>query len=270
MYPILVSLGPIQFYSFGTLFVLGLLLSWVLIRYLIYFYRLQPTQFYYALPWAIVGGLVAARLGFVFTYTDRWRGGLWAALFPAHWWSEWAIWAGIWGALAALVIFWLKHNEPVFLWLDVLSIGIQPLFLFCSLGLFLSPVGLTADALGRPTTLPWGIIVDAVDLPFANVPVHPLLLYNVFFTLITFAVTWLARGWARTYVGRLFVMAATAYGFLWLWLGVVRWYSPRAFLGMDVFWLNGFLYLLIAIFCLIYIVRKHAITQKKKQMKAGL
>ena len=141
---------------------------------------------------------------------------------------------------------------------------------FTSLGLLLSPVGLTSDALGRPTLLPWGVIVDAVDLPFANVPVHPLLLYGVVVAIATFLVTWFSRVWARTYVGRLFVISSSMYGFLWLALGVVRWYSPRPFWGLDIFWLNAFLYIVIALGCMVYIIRKHAITQRVKQAQGNL
>lgn len=270
MFPVLVSLGPVHLYSFGTLFILGLVCSWILVRYLMYFYRLQPSKLYFALPGALVGGLVAARLGFLLTYPERFRSGLWIALFSDHWWTEWALWAGILGAALALIVYWIKHNEPVFLWLDVMSIALQPLMFFTSLGLLLSPVGLTSDALGRPTLLPWGVIVDAVDLPFANVPVHPLLLYGVVIAVITFLVTWLARVWARTYVGRLFVISTFLYGFLWWALGVVRWYSPRPFWGLDIFWLNALIYMLIALSCMVYIIRKHAITQRVKQAQGNL
>jgi prolipoprotein diacylglyceryltransferase len=240
MYPVLVSLGPVQFYSFGTLLIVGITLSWILLRYLVFFYHLQPRTFYYSLPWAVVGGLLVARLGFVFTYTERWRAGIANTLFPPWWWAEWAVWGGIIGIALGFTVYWLKHNEPVFLWLDIISIALQPLVFFASLGLFLSPVGLTADALGRPTVLPWGITVDAVDLPFANVPVHPLLLYVVITALAAFIIVWLTKSWARTYIGRLFVLVTALYSGLWFWLGAVRWYSPHPFLGIDVYILSLF------------------------------
>lgn len=267
MYPVLLSLGPLHFYSFGTLLILGIVLSWFLLRYLVFFYRLEISKFYYALPWVAVGSLLAARLGMMFTYTERFRSGLGAVIFPMHWWAEWAIWAGIGGAIIGFVIYLLKHNEPVFLWLDVLSLTLQPLVFFVALGLFLSPVGLTAEALGKPTILPWGVMVDAVDLPFANVPVHPLLLYIVFVALLAFCSLWMMRGWARAYIGRLFVLTVAWYSVLWFLLSSVRWYTPHLFIGLDVLLLNAFLYAFIAGASFIYIVRKHTITQKMKAEK---
>lgn len=269
MFPVLVSLGPLRLYSFGTLLILGLVLSWALVRYLMFFYKLHPSKFYPGLLWGIVGGLIFARLGYIFTYTERLRGSLWSILFSQQWWTEFALWVGILSGILIMVIYWLKHNEPVFLWLDVISVAVQPLIFFTSLGLFLSPVGLTAEALGRPTALPWGVLVDAVDLPFANVPVHPLILYIVFISGIAFVGAWLFRTWARTYVGRLFVIVMALYATLWFFLGVVRWYSPHPFFGLDIYWLNAILYLVLSILCLIYILHKHRVTQKLKRSKVG-
>ncbi len=269
MFPVLVSLGPLHLYSFGTLFTVGLIVSWVFVRYLLHFYRLQPSHFYYGLLWGTIGGLIVARLGFIFTYTERLRGSLMSILFTPQWWTELSLWIGVLAAILIMVIYWLKHNEPVFLWLDVMSMAAQPLVFFTSLGLFLSPVGLMAEALGRPTALPWGVVVDSVDLPFANVPVHPLLFYVIVVALLGFGVTWLARTWARTYVGRLFVLIMLMYGALWFLLGVVRWYSPHPFLGIDIFWLNAVLYIGLGLLCLVYILHKHRITQKLKKSKVG-
>ncbi|OGC82298.1 MAG: hypothetical protein A2V81_02060 [Candidatus Abawacabacteria bacterium RBG_16_42_10] len=256
MYPILVSLGPFHLYSFGTLFVIGIIISWLLTRYLVHFYRLQLRHVYVLLPWVIIVGIVTARLGYVMTNFSKFAHNFWSIFAFQSWLTELDMWAGIVGVFCMAMIYWLKHHESVFLWLDVLTLGIQPSIFFIALGLHLSPVGLTTHALGQPTSLPWGIVVDSVDLPFANVPVHPILLYYAFAAVIVFVGAWLLRRWAKLYVGRLFVWMTAVFGLNWLFIFFVQWHSEGAFLGFDVALFNAMLYIGIAVICGVYIVRK--------------
>lgn len=264
MYPILVSLGPIHLYSFGALFIIGILTSWLLLKYLVEIQSLLIRNFYVGIPWLVVGAALGGRLGFVLTHLDKFYRN-WGAVFSIwNWWGEWELWAGVLGASLAMIIFWIKHNEPVFLWLDVMSITVQPLVFFTAFGLLLSPVGLTTEALGGPTTLPWGVMVDAVDLPFANVPVHPLFFYTSAMALITFLILLYLRRWAPRYVGRLFAVMMVFYSGLWSVHYLVRWHIPNPIFGLDLFLFNQVLYLAIAIICGVYIIRKRRLAQKKK------
>ncbi len=264
MYPILVSLGPLRLYSFGTLLVIGIVVSWLLTRYLVQFYRLQMRHVYILLPWVIGIAILAGRMGYVMTNMSKFTHN-WGAIFAFRTWlSELDVWAGIIGAFCVVVIYFLKHHEPIFLWLDVLAISLEPCIFFVALGLHLSPVGLTSHALGQPTNLPWGVVVDSVDLPFANVPVHPLLLYYGFSAVIVFVGAWLLRKWAKLYVGRLFVFMMGIFGLNWLLIFLVQWHSEGALLGIDIALFNAVLYIGIATICGVYIVRKRALANLKK------
>ncbi len=264
MYPILVSFGPIHLYSFGTLLIIGVLFSWLLARYLIEKNSLALRNLTMAMVWGGVGGLVFARAGFVVMHLDKFFHDWLSILWVWSWFGEMEIWAGILGVGAGMMLYWIKHNEPIFLWLDIMSLVIQPLVMAVSVGLSLSAVGLTVEALGRPTSLPWGIVVDSVDLPFANVPVHPLLLYTGFTASLVFIGLLVLRNWADKYVGRLFALMLLPYALLWVALYVVRWHMPDTVLGIDVFILNAVLYVAIAIACSGYIIRKRSLAQHRK------
>lgn len=264
MYPILVSLGPIHFYSFGTLLIIGILSCWLLLKYFVEIHSLLISNFYGGIPWLLAGGLVGGRLGFVLTHIDKFYHN-WGELFSVwSWTSEWELWAGVIGAALAMIIFWIKHNEPVFLWLDIMSVAIQPLVFLTATGLFLSPIGLTTEALGGPTTLPWGVMVDSVDLPFANVPVHPLFFYVSAVAVASFFILLYLRRWAAKYVGRLFAIMLALYSGVWWVLYLVRWHIPSPLFGIDLFLFNMTLYLGLAIICGVYIVRKRLLAQRKK------
>jgi prolipoprotein diacylglyceryl transferase len=157
--------------------------------------------------WGFPAGLIGGRLYFLATSWDQ---------VPRHWWGPLAIWQGglgIWGGiaggtLAGLVV--LRHNRAhVAAFLDAAA-----------------PALLVAQAIGRvgdyfnqelfggPTSLPWGLQIDAAHRPAAYASAttfHPTFLYELIWNLaLAGALVWLGRR-ARVRAGALFSLYVAGY-----------------------------------------------------------
>lgn len=92
-----------------------------------------------------------------------------------------------------LVLFWSTRNQrTTFLqWLDVLFPATTFGLAFDWFGMFLS-----AQAYGKPTNVPWGVVMDTFNVRY-TVPIHPVQLYYAFFYLALTFVLLLIRKHAR-------------------------------------------------------------------------
>jgi len=122
---------------------------------------LSEYQFADAIPWVIVGGLIGARL---FHVIDHWPDEY--AVNPLRalyvWEGGLAIWGGVIGGLAALVLFAWRRALSLTALLDTAVPGLV-------LGQAIGRIAciITGDAIGKPTTGPFGL---AYSNPGAMVP----------------------------------------------------------------------------------------------------
>lgn len=88
-----------------------------------------------------------------------------------------------------LVLFWSTRNQrTTFLqWLDVLFPATTFGLAFDWFGMFLS-----AQAYGKPTNMPWGVVFDTFNVRY-TVPIHPVQLYYALFYLVLTFVLLLIR-----------------------------------------------------------------------------
>lgn len=93
----------------------------------------------------------------------------------------------------AIVLFWSSRNQRVtFLqWLDVLLPATTFGLAFDWFGMFLS-----AQAYGKPTNVPWGVVMDTISVRY-TVPIHPVQLYYALFYLVLTFVLLLIRRYSR-------------------------------------------------------------------------
>ncbi len=111
-----------------------------------------------------------------------------------------------------LVLFWSTRNQrTTFLqWLDVLFPATTFGLAFDWFGMFLS-----AQAYGKPTNVPWGVVMDTFNVRY-TVPIHPVqLYYAIFYLTLTFVLLLIRkhskRAGAETLCG---IIAATSAVFL--------------------------------------------------------
>lgn len=205
MFPVLFEIGGVAITSFGVMMALAFWVGGHVAALELRRYGEDPEIAWDLVIWAALGGLLGAKLYYLFltwpeTVRDPWRaitsrGGL--------------VWYGGFLVAAALVA-WRVHRlgRPVLRLADmaapVLAIG----YAIGRLGCFL-----VGDDYGRPSDVPWAVAFPrgappstagnlrrdfGVDIP-ASVPdatvlaVHPTQLYEVVMALVMFAVLWRFR-----------------------------------------------------------------------------
>lgn len=171
--------------------------------------------------WAVVGGIVGARLYHVITDHELYFG-------PGRtWYHAFFIWQGglgIWGSIA---------GGALAVWLVCRSKGLR----FCDLADSLAPGILLAQGIGRlgnwfnqelfggPTNLPWGLRIDPQHRPLGYLQYtafHPTFLYELIWNVVGACILlWADRRW-RLGRGKLFALYVVTYTFGRFWIERLR------------------------------------------------
>lgn len=214
-------LGPIPLRAYGIVIAVGMIVGvwWTARRY-----RARggdPDVLYDVAMWAIPIGIIGARLYHVVTSPEAYFGpGGDPWLIPQIWRGGLGIWGGVGaGALGAF--------------LAVRRAGVC----FGPIADSLAPALLVAQAIGRwgnwfnqelfggPTTLPWGLQIDAAHLPAGYAPgtlFHPAFLYECLWNLAAAAlIVWLDRR-RRFAAGQVFGLYLMAYTLGRAWIEMLR------------------------------------------------
>ena len=152
--------------------------------------------------------IICARLYYVIfewdAYKDNpieilkiWHGGL-------------AIYGGILGAIATIVFYGKRHKLNIPGMLDVAACGLIIGQIFGRWGNFVN-----AEAFGRLTSLPWGMVIDGAA------PVHPTFFYESLWNLIGFLILHLCCK-HRHFRGEIFLIYGAWYGFGRFWIEGLR------------------------------------------------
>ena len=226
-------LGPIPLRAYGIVIAVGMIVGvwWTARRY-----RARggdPDVLYDVAMWAIPIGIIGARLYHVVTSPEAYFGpGGDPWLIPQIWRGGLGIWGGVGaGALGAF--------------LAVKRAGVR----FGPIADSLAPALLVAQAIGRwgnwfnqelfggPTTLPWGLQIDAAHLPAGYAPgtlFHPAFLYECLWNLAAAAlIVWLDRR-RRFAAGQVFGLYLMAYTLGRAWIEMLRIDDAHTFGGLRL------------------------------------
>jgi len=152
MYPELFKIPVIDLPlpSFGLMMVIGFLAAVLVMRRLSRDITDNPQLITNASLYALIAGVVGARLFYVVHYFDRFRG---------DWFSVFAVWQGglefLGGVILAIIflLFYLKlHKLSIRRYFDILAIGLMLGLAFGRIGCFLK-----GDCFGKPTQVAWGV-----------------------------------------------------------------------------------------------------------------
>ena len=196
MYPVLFKIGPFTIYGLGVFWALGALAAGWIIRLELRRYRYNPELASTMVVAAAMGGLLGARLIFIF---EEWNSFMRAPLDFILSGAGFTWYGGMLGG--ALAVTWLvrRHRIP---WLNAADISAPA----SALGYGIGRIGcfLAGDATwGKVTDVPWGVaftnaIFGWVD-PSTGVPyppgvkVHPTQIYELIQSLIVFGILWPLR-----------------------------------------------------------------------------
>jgi len=197
MHPILLKIGSINIYTYGSLLCLAFLAAlWVAGREA-QRVGLPPGRIWDLGFYLIAAAVVGARVLEVFLNLHRylespldifkvWDGGL-------------AFQGGLLLGVIVVLAFTLHHRLPIWGTLDVLALGVP-------LGHSIGRIGclMAGCCYGRPTDLPWAVtFTDPQTLGPRGVPVHPTQLYESLLYLLVFGfILWLRK--RKSFQGELF------------------------------------------------------------------
>ncbi len=224
------TLGPLTLRAYGVMIALGLLAGAALAAHEARRRGLNPDLIWDALPWAVVGGVVGARLWHILTPSASLRmQGITTYYYLTHPLDAIAVWKGglglpgvVIGGALALWLYARKRKMDFRLWLDLVAPGL-------ALGQAIGRWGnyFNQELYGRPTNLPWKLYIE----PPYRMPgyeqvayYHPLFAYEMLWNLFNMALLlYLARRWAKRLLpGDLFLVYLAVYGFGRFWLEFLR------------------------------------------------
>jgi phosphatidylglycerol:prolipoprotein diacylglycerol transferase len=136
--------------SYGLMMVIGFLVAVYIIRRLSRNITPDPQMVTNASLYALIAGVVGARIFFVIHYFYLFRDD--PLRMFAIWQGGLELMGGVIGALGVLIIYIRYHKLPVRRYLDILVIGLMFTLAFGRIGCFLN-----GCCYGKPTDLPWAV-----------------------------------------------------------------------------------------------------------------
>ncbi len=204
------NIGPLSIHFYGIIIVAGALVGGYVATREARRRGEEPEHVWNALTWCLIGGILGARLyhvlsspqgdvvGFQFYFvtnpfeTIRIFGA--SIPFPTAlmiWNGGLGIFGGVAGGVLALAIYAWRNNLSILRWLDIAAPGLMLAQAIGRWGNYINQ-----ELYGPPTTLPWGIRIDAeyrlpqfADLsryPVQTTRFHPVFLYESLWNLATF------------------------------------------------------------------------------------
>ncbi len=237
MHPILFEVGPVIVYSYGFMLMVAFLLSiFVAIREAKA--RAIAVESVYDLAFFIlIGGLIGARLAFVFYNWPLFALNPWEAL--AVWEGGLSFYGGLIGGLVAGLIFVYWKNLVLEDMFDIVGISLP-------LGISIGRVGcfLNGCCYGKPTHLPWGVF-----FPGVGYKAHPTQLYELFYTFLIFLIVYFFR--YRIGRGNVFLVFLLLYSFFRFLNEFLR-VNPPFILGLSGSQVVSILVFVFSVIFLIY------------------
>ena len=174
-------LGPLDVHVYGLMYVLAVLSAVLITRRRWRAAGEDPELVYEVAMWGFPAGLIGGRIYFLITTPSQ---------IPDHWWGPFAIWKGglgIWGGIAAGVAAGLtvlyRRLDPydVRRFMDAAAPSLLVAQSFGRVGNYFNQ-----ELFGGPTTLPWGLKIDAAHRPpgyTQYATFHPTFLYEIVWNL---------------------------------------------------------------------------------------
>ena len=175
-----IHLGPIRVTAYGLMIGLGVLAAvWLAGRRAEARGLATRDEIAGVAMWAVLGGLVGARLYHVATDWDRFASD--PVAIPALWRGGLGIPGGLLGGVVAGLVVARRHGIGVRPMLDVAAPAIPLAQAIGRWGNWWNQ-----ELFGRPTSLPWGLRIDESNLPSGYSPgttFHPTFLYESMWNL---------------------------------------------------------------------------------------
>ncbi|MFH0779936.1 MAG: prolipoprotein diacylglyceryl transferase [Parcubacteria group bacterium] len=241
--PVIFQIGIFPIHWYGFLMVIGGLLGLFVVLKLARRYGVDKNSIYDLLVYFVVGGVVGARVYYV---VYAWQ------LYQNNWLDVFKIWQGglavhgvMIGGMAGVLIYYFFKKINFWLFADLAATGLAAAQIVGRVGNYFNQ-----EIFGKPTNLPWGILIDAAARPteFSGANYfHPTFLYeslgNVIILCVLIGLHFLKIRNKTLKDGNIFFLYIILYSILRFFLEFLRTdYSPLVF---GVRWAQLFSALLI-------------------------
>ena len=260
--PILFSIGSFEIGWHGIMVSLAVIVGVGVSLWFAKGMGIKKETVYGAAPWAIIGGIIGARLFHVIdqfgsTYINN------PALIFTQFFNGLSILGAILGGSLAVFIYARITHPP----LGRLADAIAPALLLAQA---VGRIGCTinGDACGTPTSLPWGFIYtsDNAVAPYIltragfspTAATHPSPVYVIIWDILIFAVLWRLKGRLKSN-GSLFLLYLSLYSFGRFFIEFTRLVTPDQINVCGLLHSPHFIALIVLAVCvplLIYRIRK--------------
>lgn len=196
---VIFHLGPVAIRWYSTCWLIGLLLSYLTVKYLYRKQKIADEKFEPLFLYCFVGILAGARLGHCLFYEPGYflSSGthIIEMLLPIRQdpWGGWhftgyeglASHGGTAGIILAILLYCRNMKMKFWTVIDTIAIAVPACACFIRLGNLMN-----SEIIGKPTTVPWAFIFERVDMQ----PRHPGQLYEAMaYFLIGFVMWWAWR-----------------------------------------------------------------------------
>jgi prolipoprotein diacylglyceryl transferase len=233
-------LGPLTIHMYGVMLLLGIVAAIALTGYRWTRRGGDWDLVFQAAVWGVAAGVVGARLYHDVTSWDK---------VPHTWWGPFAVWEGglgIWGGITfgvvAGVLVVRRAGASVTLMMDCVA---PALLLAQAIGRWGNYWN--QELFGKPTSLPWGLEIDAAHRPDAYIKYstfHPTFLYESLWDLAGVAVLLWIGSRFRIRPPALFALYVAWYTFGRTFEELLRIDPSRHFLGERInFWVSLLVFL---------------------------
>jgi phosphatidylglycerol---prolipoprotein diacylglyceryl transferase len=261
--PVIFHIGSLEVQWHGLMIMLGIIAAVIIISPEARKKGIPQSFIYGVTIWAVIGGIIGARLFHIMDNFDLYRDHLWKIFEIQE--GGLAAWGGLIGGTLATVIYVKCFNKQNINLSQFVDIAIPALIVAEIIG----RIGCTinGDATGHTTSMPWGFIYTnpkaqalVPSHSLFNVPTHPYPIYEMIFNF--FCLLFLLKIRKKLTVdGMLFWAYAGLYSIGRIWLTMFR-KEPIVFLRMQEAQVVGIITLLISTIALIYLWRKKKATLK--------
>ncbi|MDE0117503.1 MAG: prolipoprotein diacylglyceryl transferase [bacterium] len=213
------DIGSLELRAYGLMIALGVLAAAWLFHRRFTQRGHSPDLASSIAVWAVIAGLVGARIYHVITDWKDYRG---------KWGEVWQIWEGglgiTGGVIAAAAVIWVYARQKGIPMSEIADSAAPALPLGQAIGRWGN--WFNQELFGRPTDLPWALEIDPIPAANAGYPnddtFHPAFLYECIWNLaLAGALLWAAKRFTLK-PGRLFGLYVLGYSLGRLWIEFIR------------------------------------------------
>ncbi len=249
MHPLLFSIGPIKIYSYGVMLFLAFIVALHIAKKLACSNGIDPKQYEDIAICGLIVGLLGAKFFYLLTRVNEIFKD--PQIISSYITSGFVFYGAPLAVIPYLILAKKKYNFSVLKYLDIFMVVLPLGHAIGRIGCFLA-----GCCYGKPTTLPWGIILNSDMQPpyLHNVHLHPVQLYESFLLFLLFLFLYKTYK-KKSFIGETFSLYFIIYSVIRFIMEYFRGDDIRGFIIENIISTSQFISILtflMGVCCFIY------------------